>query len=84
MAEPGHSELVRELTERLGQGKNKLPTTVRLTTRTLERLRKQEKRWSTSQSFIVEKALLPVLDELEKAKIPGEDEVEVDGHAGSE
>jgi hypothetical protein len=39
----------------------------------MKRLRAQEKRWSTSQSFIIEKALGPALDDLERAALPGED-----------
>lgn len=69
------SELVRELTERLGQDQSKVATTIRLTAATMKRLRTQEKRWSTSQSFIIEKALGPALDDLEKAVLPGEDAV---------
>ena len=64
------SELVRELTARALAQDDKAATTIRISRRTLKRLRAQEKRWSTTMSFIVERALEPVLDELEKAKLP--------------
>lgn len=64
------SELVRELTARALAQDDKVATTIRINRRTLKRLRAQEKRWSTSMSFIVERALGPVLDELEQAKLP--------------
>lgn len=66
------SELVRELTARALAADDKVPTTLRLQRRTLKRLRAQEKRWNTSMSYIVEKAVQPVLDELEEAKPPAD------------
>ena len=62
------SELVRELSARVLAQDDKVPTTIRINRRTLKRLRTQEKRWSTTMSFIVERALDPVLTELEQAK----------------
>lgn len=64
------SELVRELTARALAADDKAATTIRLNRRTLKRLRAQEKRWSTTMSFIVERALESVLDELERATLP--------------
>ncbi|CDO91291.1 hypothetical protein JF780_07530 [Mycobacterium intracellulare] len=64
------SDLVRELSARVLAQDDKVPTTFRLNRRTLKRLRTQEKRWSTSMSFIVERALEPVLTQLEEAKLP--------------
>ncbi|MBS4730623.1 hypothetical protein MSM1_20650 [Mycobacterium sp. SM1] len=64
------SDLVRELRDRVLAQDDKVPTTIRINRRTLKRLRTQEKRWSTTMSFIVERALEPVLAELEQAKLP--------------
>lgn len=64
------SDLVRELSARVLAQDDKVPTTIRINRRTLKRLRTQEKRWSTSMSYIVERALEPVLTELEQAKLP--------------
>jgi hypothetical protein len=72
------SELVRELSERVLAQDDKVPTTIRINRRTLKRLRAQEKRWCTTMSFIVEKALEPVLAELEQARLPSDR----DSHAG--
>ncbi len=69
-------DLVRELTARLGQDQSKVPTTVRLTATTTKRLKTQEKRWQTSQSFIIEQALQPALKALEDAPLPGQGEEE--------
>ena len=66
------SELVKELTRRLGQDQNKVATTIRLPATTMRRLKTQEKRWSTTQSFIIDQALQPALDELERAEFPQE------------
>jgi len=66
------SELVRELSARVLAQDDKVPTTIRINRRTLKRLRTQEKRWSTTMSFIVERALEPVLTELEEAKLPAD------------
>jgi len=66
------SELVRELSARVLAQDDKVPTTIRINRRTLKRLRTQEKRWSTTMSFIVERALEPVLAELEEAKLPSD------------
>ena len=66
------SELVRELSARVLAQDDKVPTTIRINRRTLKRLRTQEKRWSTTMSFIVERALDPVLTELEQAKLPSD------------
>ena len=62
--------LVRELTEKLQAQDEKVATTLRLTRRTLRRLKAQEQRWNTPMSFITERALQPVLDELEAANPP--------------
>ena len=70
---PEASDLVRQLVERLGQDQSKVATTIRLNAATIKRLRTQEKRWGTTQSFLIEKALEPVLTELEAATVPGED-----------
>jgi predicted DNA-binding protein len=66
------SELVRELSARVLAQDDKVPTTIRISRRTLKRLRAQEKRWSTTMSFIVEKALEPALTELEAARLPAD------------
>jgi len=66
------SELVQELSARVLAQDDKVPTTIRINRRTLKRLRTQEKRWSTTMSFIVERALEPVLAELEQAKLPSD------------
>jgi hypothetical protein len=73
MATTPGSDLVRELCERLGQDQSKVATTIRLNATTIKRLRAQEKRWNTTQSFLIEKALEPVLVALEAAQLPGED-----------
>lgn len=65
------SDLVKELKARALAVDDKVPTTLRLRRRTLKRLRAQEKRWSTSMSYIVDEAVQPVLDELEAATPPG-------------
>jgi predicted DNA-binding protein len=70
MAESTKSELVQELSARVLAQDDKVPTTIRIPRRTLKRLRAQEKRWATTMSFIVERALDPVLTELENAKLP--------------
>jgi predicted DNA-binding protein len=67
------SELVRELSARVLAQDDKIATTIRINRRTLNRLRDQEKRWSTSMSFIVERALEPVLTELEQAELPSDE-----------
>ena len=64
------SELVRELTARALAADDKVPTTLRLQRRTLKRLRAQEKRWNTTMSYIVERSLEPILEELEAATPP--------------
>jgi hypothetical protein len=66
------SDLVRELRARVLAADDKVPTTIRIHRRTLKRLRAQEKRWSTTMSYIVEKALEPVLDELERETPPSD------------
>lgn len=65
------SELLNEL---MAQGKKptKQATTVRLFETTIRRLKAQEKKWDISMSYIIEKALGPVLDELEEAQAPSE------------
>jgi uncharacterized protein (DUF4415 family) len=68
------SELVRELTARVLAADDKVPTTIRIHRRTLKRLRAQEKRWSTTMSYIVEKALEQVLKELEEAQPPSDED----------
>ena len=65
------ASLVRELTENiLGAGDEKVATTLRLKRSTWQRLKEQERRWSTSMSHITERALEPVLEQLEVADPP--------------
>lgn len=66
------SRLVDELSARLLAQDEKVATTIRMNRRLLKRLREQERRWSTTMSFIVEKALEPVLADLEQAQPPSE------------
>lgn len=74
------SALVRELSERMLSAENeKVATTLRLTRRTLKRLKAQEQKWGTPMSFITERALVPVLDELERAEVPATDGSAADG-----
>ena len=61
---------VRELTEKILAADEKTATTLRLKRSTLKRLKAQEQRWNTSMSLITERALEPVLEELEKAEPP--------------
>ena len=63
------SDLVQELSARFAQSP-KVATTVRLDAKIFDRLKKQEKKWGTTMSFIIERALAPVLDELEQARVP--------------
>ncbi|ANE83436.1 hypothetical protein A7U43_28390 (plasmid) [Mycobacterium adipatum] len=62
--------LVQELSMKMLDQDEKTATTIRLKRSTLKRLKVQEKRWNTSMSLITERALEPVLDELEKAAPP--------------
>lgn len=62
--------LIHELSERLRSQDEKVATTLRLRRTTLKRLRAQEQRWSTSMSLITERALEPVLEDLEAAQPP--------------
>jgi hypothetical protein len=62
--------LVEELSKQLLDQDEKSATTLRLKRSTLKRLRAQETRWNTSMSLITERALEPVLEELEKADPP--------------
>lgn len=62
--------LVRELSEKILDQDEKTATTLRLKRSTLKRLKIQEQRWKTSMSLITERALDPVLQELEKAAPP--------------
>lgn len=62
--------LVEELSKQLLDQDEKSATTLRLKRSTLKRLRAQETRWNTSMSLITERALEPVLEELEKAEPP--------------
>lgn len=62
--------LVRELSAQLLDQDEKTATTLRLKRTTLKRLKAQEQRWGTSMSLITERALEPVLQELEKADPP--------------
>lgn len=77
--ESAGTALVRELSERLRSQDEKVATTLRLTRRTLKRLKAQEQRWGTPMSFITERALGPILDELEKAPVPTADGSGADG-----
>lgn len=62
--------LIHELSERLRSQDEKVATTLRLRRTTLKRLRAQEQRWGTSMSLIAERALEPVLKDLEAAEPP--------------
>lgn len=62
--------LVQELSKRMLDQDEKIATTLRLKRSTMKRLKAQEQRWNTSMSLIAERALEPVLDELEKAAPP--------------
>ena len=62
--------LVRELSEKILDQDEKTATTLRLKRSTLKRLKAQEQRWNTSMSLITERALEPILQELENADPP--------------
>lgn len=62
--------LVQELSKKMLDADEKQATTLRLKRSTLKRLKAQEQRWETSMSLITERALEPVLDQLEKATPP--------------
>ena len=62
--------LVRELSEALRTSDEKVATTLRLKRSTIKRLKDQERRWGASMSLITERALEPVLAELEAADPP--------------
>lgn len=62
--------LVKELSRNILDQDEKQATTLRLKRSTLRRLKEQERRWNTSMSLITERALSPVLDELEAAQLP--------------
>lgn len=62
--------LIRELSRNILDQDEKQATTLRLKRSTIKRLREQERRWNTSMSLITERALAPVLDELEAADLP--------------
>ena len=62
--------LVQELSKKMLDQDEKTATTLRLKRSTLKRLKAQEQRWNTSMSLITERALEPVLEELEKAAPP--------------
>lgn len=69
------TSLVRELSRNMLDDDEKKATTLRLKRSTLRRLKDQERRWNTTMSHITERALEPVLDELEAAEPPtGRDE----------
>jgi hypothetical protein len=70
MATSDTSDLVRELSARVAAQAPKVRTTISLNGKVFERLKAQEKRWDTSMSYIIERALGPVLDELEQAQLP--------------
>ncbi|WP_241473931.1 hypothetical protein [Mycolicibacterium neoaurum] len=69
-SESAGGALVRELSAQLLDQDEKTATTLRLKRSTLKRLKAQEQRWGTSMSLITERALEPVLQELEKAEPP--------------
>lgn len=62
--------LVQELSKKMLDQDEKVATTLRLKRSTMKRLKVQEQRWNTSMSLITERALEPVLDELEQATPP--------------
>lgn len=62
--------LIKELSRNILDQDEKQATTLRLKRSTIKRLREQERRWSTSMSLITERALAPVLDQLEAAELP--------------
>ena len=62
--------LVQELSKKMLDQDEKIATTLRLKRSTMKRLKAQEQRWHTSMSLITERALEPVLNELEKAAPP--------------
>ena len=62
--------LVQELSKKMLDQDEKTATTLLLKRSTLKRLKAQEQRWNTSMSLITERALEPVLEELEKAAPP--------------
>jgi len=70
------SDLVQMLTERAAAKVPKVQTTIRLDRRIFERLKAQEKKWDASMSFIIEEAVRPVLDELERAQLVKDGDVE--------
>lgn len=62
--------LIEELSKNILDQDEKTATTLRLKRSTLRRLKEQERRWNTSMSLITERALEPVLEELEKHTPP--------------
>ncbi|MEW2484233.1 hypothetical protein AB0876_32070 [Mycobacterium sp. NPDC049093] len=73
-SESAGGALVRELSQNMLETDKKEATTLRLKRSTIRRLREQERRWNTSMSLITERALAPVLVELEAAKPPKKDD----------
>lgn len=73
-SESAGGALVRELSANMLDQDKKEATTLRLKRSTLRRLKVQERRWNTSMSLITERALAPVLVELEKAEPPTKDD----------
>lgn len=73
-SESAGGALVRELSQNMLDQDEKQATTLRLKRSTIRRLREQERRWSTSMSLIAERALVPVLTELEAADPPKRDD----------
>ena len=62
--------LVQELSKKMLDQDEKVATTLRLKRSTMKRLKAQEQRWNTSMSLITERALEPVIEQLEKAEPP--------------
>lgn len=87
-AQDAAKALVRELAAGLDEAPS-VPTTIRLSGRMFKRLKKQHQRWGTSMSLIIERALDPMLEELEKARTPAEggfedlDEPKLESPAGN-
>lgn len=73
------SDLVSSLIAKAAQAPKK-QTTIRIDERIYKRLKRQEARWGTSMSEIIEGSLAPVLDELENTKHP-EDPDDGEGRA---
>ncbi|HEX9177566.1 MAG TPA: hypothetical protein VF874_16315, partial [Mycobacterium sp.] len=63
------SDLVQELQARAAAQAPKVATTIRISSIMFQRLEVQTKRWGITNSYLIERALEPVLRELEQAEV---------------